>query len=71
MMNNRKGNGLYKMNCTFHGQPDPNRIADALSIILSQKYNADVIVRVKGGEKDGWRNGAVCKESERVPTEAT
>ena len=60
------------MGMTFYGRPDPNRIADALSIILSNKYNADIVVKVKGGEKeDGWRNGAVCKESERVPTEAT
>ena len=42
-----------EMTVTFYGKPDERKIADALSIILSKKYNADVIVRVKGGEKDG------------------
>ena len=57
------------MNCTFHGRPDPNRIADALSIILSSKFNADIVVKVKGGDKDGWRHGAESKESKCIPTE--
>lgn len=42
-----------EMTITFHGTPDASRIATALSIILSKKYNADITVRVKGGEKDG------------------
>lgn len=59
------------MNCTFHGRPDSNRIADALSIILSNKYNADIVVKVKGGEKDGWRHGTESKESKCIPAETT
>lgn len=39
------------MEMQFHGRPDPYRIANALSIILSERYNAEIVVKIKGDDK--------------------
>lgn len=41
------------MEIELHGMPDPVRIADALSTILSKKFHADIRVAAKGGEGYG------------------
>ena len=57
-----------EMTITFHGTPDTSRIATALSIILSQKYKADVTVRIKADVTDELNKNTFYITKEKAST---